>query len=88
MKGSLKFVGAILQHYHESQSMNITKLILSKTNKKKTLKTVRKTVKEIINVKNNSDVPNSLLIGETTATNATFIVDNSNTFLLQGLLLN
>ena len=35
MKGSLKFVGAILQHYHESQSMNITKLILSKTNKKK-----------------------------------------------------
>ena len=45
------------------------------------MKTVRKTVKEIINVKNSNDVPiNSLLIGETITTNAKFIANHFNTF--------
>ena len=44
------------------------------------MKTVWKTIKEIINVKNSNDVPiNSLLIGETT-TNAKLIANHFNTF--------
>ena len=50
-----------------------------KENKKK-LKTIWKTIKEIINVKNN-DVPiNSLLIGETITTFAKLIANHFNTF--------
>ena len=56
--------------------MNITHF---KENKKK-LKTIWKTIKEIINVKNN-DVPiNSLLIGETIITFAKLIANHLNTF--------
>ena len=55
--------------------MNITKFILRKIKKKK-MKTVWKTIKEIINVKNNNDVPiNSLLIGGTITINAKVIAD-------------
>ena len=44
------------------------------------MKTVWKTIKEIINVNNNNNVPiNSSLIGETT-TNAKFIANHFNTF--------
>ena len=51
-----------------------------KENKTK-LKTVWKTIKEIINVKNNNDVPiNSLLIGETITTNAKLIANHFNIF--------
>ena len=45
------------------------------------MKTVWKTIKEIINVKNSNDVPiNSLLIGETITTNAKLIANYFNTF--------
>ena len=45
------------------------------------MKTIWKTIKEIINVKNSNDVPiNSLLIGETITTNAKFIANHFNTF--------
>ena len=45
------------------------------------MKTVWKTIKEIINVKNSNDVPiNSLLIGETIATNTKLIANHFNTF--------
>ena len=45
------------------------------------MKTVRKTIKEIINVKTKNDVPiNSLLIGETITTNAKLIANHFNTF--------
>ena len=48
---------------------------------KQKLKIVWKTVKEIINVKNNNDVPiNSLLIGETITTNTILIANHFNTF--------
>ena len=48
---------------------------------KKDLKTVWKTIKEIINVKTKNDVPiNSLLIGETITTNTKLIADHFNTF--------
>ena len=48
---------------------------------KKDLKTVWKTIKEIINVKTKNDVPiNSLLIGETITTNAKLIANHFNTF--------
>ena len=44
-------------------------------------KTVWKTIKEIIKVKNSNDVPiNSLLIGETITTNAKLIANHSNIF--------
>ena len=56
--------------------MNITKFILRKIKKKKKMKTVRKTIKEIINVKNNNDVPiNTLLIGGTITINAKVIAN-------------
>ena len=59
--------------------MNIKKFILLKIKKK--LKAVWKTIKEIINVKNKSDVPiNNLLIGETLTTNAKLIANHFNTF--------
>ena len=52
-----------------------------KENKKK-LKTVWKTITEIINVKNSNDVPiNSLLIGEIITINAKLIANHFNTFL-------
>ena len=45
------------------------------------MKTIWKTIKEIISVKNNNDVPiNSLLIGETITTNAKLIANHFNTF--------
>ena len=45
------------------------------------MKTVWKTIKEIINVKTKNDVPiNSLLIGETITTNAKLIANHFNTF--------
>ena len=45
------------------------------------MKTVWKTIKEIINVKNSNDVPiNSLLISETITTNAKLIANHFNTF--------
>ena len=45
------------------------------------MKAVRKTIKEILNVKNNNDVPiNSLLIGETITTNGKLIANHFNTF--------
>ena len=45
------------------------------------MKTVWKTIKEIINVKNSNDVPiNSLLIGETITANAKLIANHFNTF--------
>ena len=48
---------------------------------RKDLKTVWKTIKEIINVKTKNDVPiNSLLIGETITTNAKLIANHFNTF--------
>ena len=48
---------------------------------KKNWKTISKTVKEIINVKNSKDVPvDSLLIGETVTTNAKLIANHFNTF--------
>ena len=78
MKGSLKLIGTSLRHYQESQRMIITKLILRKIKK---MKTVWKTIKEIINVKKSNDVPiNSLLIGETITTNAKLIANYFNTF--------
>ena len=50
---------------------------------KQKLKIVWKTVKEIINVKNNNDVPiNSLLIGETITTNTKLIANHFNTFFI------
>ena len=59
--------------------MNITKLILREI--KKNLKTVWKTIKEIINVKNSNDVPiNSLLIDETITANAKLIANHFNAF--------
>ena len=55
---------------------------------KKDLRTLWKTIKEIINLKAKNDVPiNSLLIGETMTTNAILIANHLNTFL-QVLLLN
>ena len=49
--------------------------------KTKKMKTVWKTIKEIINVKSNSDVSiNSLLIGETIIGNARFIANHFNFF--------
>ena len=55
--------------------MNITKLL------KKDLKTVWKTIKEIINIKTKNDATtNSLLIGETITTNAKLIAYHFNTF--------
>ena len=63
--------------------MIITKLILRKiiSKKKNKLKTVWKTIKEIINVKDNSYVPiNSLLIGEAITTNAKLIANHFNSF--------
>ena len=52
------------------------------------MKTVWETITEIINVKNNNDVPiNSLIIGETITTNAKLIPNHFNNFL-QVLLLN
>ena len=58
--------------------MNITKLILRKIKK---MKIIWKTIKEIINIKNNIDVPiNCSLIGESTATNAKLIANHFNTF--------
>ena len=54
--------------------MNITKLILRKIKK---LKTIWKIIKEIINLKNNNDVSiNSLLIGEIITTNAKLIANH------------
>ena len=48
---------------------------------KKDLKTVWKTIKEIIHVKTKNDVPiNSLLIGETIITNAKLIANHFNAF--------
>ena len=48
---------------------------------KKDLKTVWKTIKEIINVKTKNDVPiNSLLIGETITTNTKLIANYFNIF--------
>ena len=45
------------------------------------MKTVWKTTKEIVNVKNSNDVPiNSLLIGETITANAKLIANHFNTF--------
>ena len=45
------------------------------------MKTVWKTIKEIINVKNNNDMPiNSLLIRETVTTNAKLIANHFDTF--------
>ena len=45
------------------------------------MKTVWKTIKEIINVKTKNDVPiNSLLIGETITTNTKLIANHFNTF--------
>ena len=45
------------------------------------MKTVWKTIKEIINVKTKNDVPiNSLLIGETITANAKLIANHFNTF--------
>ena len=45
------------------------------------MKTVCKTIKEVINVKSNSDVSiNSLLIGETIIGNARFIANHLNFF--------
>ena len=59
--------------------MNITKLIFRKI--KKNWKSISKTIKEIINVKNSKDVPvDSLLIGETITTNAKLIANHFNTF--------
>ena len=50
---------------------------------KKDLKTVWKTIKEIINVKTKNDVPiNSLLIGETITTNTKLIANHFNTFFI------
>ena len=61
------------------QKMNITKLIFRKI--KKDLKTISKTINEIINVKTKNDVPiNSLLIGETITANAKLIANHFNTF--------
>ena len=48
---------------------------------KKFFRTVWKTIKEIINVKSNNDVPiNSLLIDETITRNAKLIANHLNTF--------
>ena len=45
------------------------------------MKPIRKTIKEIIDVKSNNDVPiNSLLIGETKTANAKLIANHFNTF--------
>ena len=58
--------------------MNNTKLIFRKT---KDLKTIWKTIKEIIHVKTKNDKTiNSLLIGETITTNAKLIANHFNTF--------
>ena len=58
--------------------MNITKLISRKIKK---MKTLWKTIKEIINVKTKNDVLiNSLLISEAVTTNAKLIVNHFNTF--------
>ena len=55
--------------------MSITKLL------KKDLKTVQKTIKEIIKIKTKNDgTINSLLIGETITTNAKLIANHFNTF--------
>ena len=59
--------------------MIIAKLILRKI--KKILKTVWKTIKEVINVKNNNDVAiNSLLIGKTITANDKLMANHFNTF--------
>ena len=51
-----------------------------KENKKK-LKTIRKTIKEIVNVKHSNDVQiNSILIAETITANAKLIANHFNTF--------
>ena len=48
---------------------------------KKDMKTVWKTIKEIIDVKTKNDVPiNSLLIGETITANAKLIANHFNAF--------
>ena len=55
--------------------MNFTNLILRK------IKTMWRTFKEILNVKDNNDVSvNSLLIGETTTANSELIADHFNIF--------
>ena len=69
---------------HLTTLLRITKDEYYKTHfqeNKKDLKTVWKTIKEIINVKTKNDVPiNSLLIGETITTNAKLIANHFNTF--------
>ena len=72
---------------HLTTLLRITKDKYYKTHfkEKKNVKTVWKTIKEIINVKNNNDVPiNSLLIGETITANAISIL----ILFLQVSLLN
>ena len=69
---------------HLTTLLRITKDEYYKTHfqeNKKDLKTVWKTIKEIINVKTKNDVPiNSLLIGETITTNTILIANHFNTF--------
>ena len=69
---------------HLTTLLRITKDEYYKTHfqeNKKDLKTVWKTIKEIINVKTKNDVPiNSLLIGETITANAKLIANHFNTF--------
>ena len=68
---------------HLTKLLRITKDEYYKTHfqkNKKDLKIVRKTIKEIINVKTKNDVPiNSLLIGETITANAKLIANHFNT---------
>ena len=81
-----EFYGKQFKTYrnHLTTLLRITKDEYYKTHfkgNKKNLKTVWKTIKEIINVKNSNDVPiNSLLIDETITTNAKLIANHFNTF--------
>ena len=75
MESSLKLLKTLLRitkdEYHKTHFQEY----------KKDLKTVSKTIKEIINVKSKNDVPiNSLLIGEITTTNAKLTANYFNTF--------
>ena len=88
MESSLK----LIYRNHLTTLPRITKNEYYKTHfqeNKKDLKTVWKTIKEIINVKTKNDVPiNSLLIDEKITTNAKLIANHFNILFLQVLLLN